>query len=120
MYLTKTKKNKKQNGYCSKEMLDDNLKQYCKEVHGKAKLVKVQKTLTFSTTQKEPPKKGKIDNGESLDSSCSAVQLKESASTANTLNIESVSKSENSAKLSIVIALSSETLSDDENGRSSI
>ena len=43
--------------YCSKEMLDGNLKQYCMQVHGKAKLVKGQKTLTFTTTQEEPPKK---------------------------------------------------------------
>ena len=35
----------------------------------------------------------------------------------NTLNIESVSKSGNSTKLSIVIASSSETSSADENGR---
>ena len=42
-------------GYCSKEMLDGNLKQHCKEVHGKAKLVKGQMTWTFSTTQGEPP-----------------------------------------------------------------
>ena len=27
------------------------------EVHGKARIVKGQKTLTFSTTQQEPPKK---------------------------------------------------------------
>ena len=55
MYLSKTKKSKC--GYCSKEMLDDNLKQHCKEVHEKAKLVKGQKTLTFSTTHEELPKK---------------------------------------------------------------
>ena len=54
-YLSKTKKPKC--GYCSKEMLGENLKQHCKEVHGEAKLVKGQKTLTFSTTQGEPPKK---------------------------------------------------------------
>ena len=54
-------------------MLGDNLKQHCKEVQEKAKLVKGQKTLTFSTTQKESPKKGKNDNEENLDSSCSVV-----------------------------------------------
>ena len=43
----------------SKKMIDDNLKQLCKKAHGKAKFVKGQKTLTFSTTQEEPPKKGK-------------------------------------------------------------
>ena len=96
MYLSKTKKSKC--GYCSKEMLDDNLKQHCKEVHEKAKLVKGQKTLTFSTTQEEPQKKAKGDNGENLSSSYSAVQLKESANSVNTLNIESISKSENSTK----------------------
>ena len=47
------------------------------EVHGKVKLVKGQKKLTFSATQKEPSKKkGKSDNGENLNSSYSAVQLK--------------------------------------------
>ena len=55
MHLSKTKKSKC--GSCSKEMLGENLKQHCKEVHGEAKLVKGQKTLTFSTTQGEPPKK---------------------------------------------------------------
>ena len=84
------------------------------EVHEKAKLVKGQKTQTFSTTQEEPQKKAKSDNGENLGSSYSAVQLEESASSVNTLNIESISKSENSTKS---IALSSETSSADENGR---
>ena len=56
-------------GYCSKEMLDDNLKQHCKEVHGKSKLVKGQMTWTFRKTRKTsrpppPPKKGKSDNEE--------------------------------------------------------
>ena len=96
MYLSKT--NKSKCGYCSKEMLGDNLKQHCKEVQEKAKLVKGQKTLTFSTTQKESPKKGKNDNEENLDSSCSVVQLEESTNSVNTLNIQSISKSEKSAK----------------------
>ena len=60
MYLSKTKKSKCD--YCSKEMLDHNLKQHCKEVRGKAKLVKGQKTLTFTATREEPLKKGKSDN----------------------------------------------------------
>ena len=78
-------------------MLDDNLKQHCQEVHGKTKLFKGQKTLLFSTTQEEPPKKkDKSDNGEKLGSSCIAVQAEESGNSANTLNIESISKSENS------------------------
>ena len=38
--------------------VDDNLKQHCKEAHGKAKLVKDQETLTSSPTQEELPKKG--------------------------------------------------------------
>ena len=87
------------------------------EVHGKARLVKGQKTLIFSTTQQEPPKKGKSNNGENLDSSCSVVQLEGNANSANTLNIESISKRENSTKSSIVIASSSETSSADKNGR---
>ena len=96
MYLNKTKISKC--GYCSKEMLDDNLKRHCKEVDEKAKLVKGQKTLTFSTTQEESQKKAKGDNGENLSSSYGAVQLEESANSVNTLNIESISKSENSTK----------------------
>ena len=79
-------------------MLGDNLKQHCKEVQEKAKLVKGQKTLTFSTTQKESPKKGKNDNEENLDSSCSVVQLEESTNSVNALSIQSISKSEKSAK----------------------
>ena len=71
MYLSKTKKSKC--GYCSKKMLDYNFKQNCKEIHGKAKLVKGQKTLTFSTTQGPPPHIIKSDNEENLDSSCSVV-----------------------------------------------
>ena len=110
--LNKTKKSKC--GYCSKEIPDDNLKQHCKEVHEKPKLVTGQKTLAFSTTQEEPQKKAKSDNGENLSSSYSAVQLEESTNSVNTLNIESISKSENSAKS---IASSSETSSADENGR---
>ena len=49
MYLSETEKSKC--GPCSKEMLDHNLKQHCMEVHVKAKLVKGQKTLAFSTTE---------------------------------------------------------------------
>ena len=68
--------------------------------------------LTFSTTQEEHIKeKAKSDNGENLNSSYSTVQLEESAKGVNTLNIESISKSENSTKSSIVIASSSETSS---------
>ena len=79
-------------------MLGNNLKQHCKEVQVKAKLVKGRKTLMFSTTQEEPPKKGKNDNEENLDSSCSVVQLEESTNSVNTLSIQSISKSEKSAK----------------------
>ena len=45
------------------ENVRDNLKQHYKEVHGKEKLVKDKKTLTFSMNKEEPPKKkGKSDN----------------------------------------------------------
>ena len=86
MYLSKTKKSKC--CYCSKEMVDYSLKQNCKEIHGKAKLVKGQKTLTFILTQGTPPpppplppptkktkqkQKGKSDYEENLDSNCSVV-----------------------------------------------
>ena len=74
--------------------------------------------LTFSTTQEEPIKeKAKSDNGENLNSSYCAVQLEESAKSVNTLNIESISKNENSTKSSIAIASLSETSSADGNGR---
>ena len=90
-------------------MLDKNLKQHCKEVQGKGKLMKGRKTFMFSTAQKEPSKnKGKSANEESLDSSCSFVQSEESENNANTLNIASISKSGNSAKSSIVMASSTE------------
>ena len=112
MYLSKTKKSKC--GYCSKKMLDNNLKQHCKEVHEKIKLVKGQKTLNFGTTQEEPQKKAKSDNGENQSSTYSPVQVEESANSVNTLNIESISKSENSTKS---VASSSETSSADENRR---
>ena len=96
MYLSKTKKSKC--GYCSKEMLDVYLKQQCKEVQGKAKLVKGQKTLTFSTTQEEPPKKKvKSNNGENLNFSSSVIQVEESANSANISNIQSI-KMANSSK----------------------
>ena len=62
-------------------------------------------------TSKE--KKGKGYNGGDLDSTCSDVQ----ANSANTLNIVSISKSENSAKSSIVIALLTEESSAGENGK---
>ena len=65
-------------------MVDYSLKQNCKEIHGKAKLVKGQKTLTFILTQGTPPplpptkktkqkQKGKSDYEENLDSNCSVV-----------------------------------------------
>ena len=68
--------------------------------------MKGQKTLT-----------GKTDKGENLDFSCSVVQVEESANSANTLNIQPISKSDNSAKSSLVIASSSETSSADANGK---
>ena len=40
-----------------RNVIDDNLKQHCKQVHEKAKLLKCQKMLTFNTTYEEPPKK---------------------------------------------------------------
>ena len=49
-------------------MLDNNLKQNCKEVHGKASLVK-NKRRWRSVQFKENLPKGKNDNEENLDSS---------------------------------------------------
>ena len=61
MYLSKIKKSKC--GCCSKEMLDGNLRQSFKEVHGKTMSVKGQKMLLFSTTQDKCTKKNrKSDN----------------------------------------------------------
>ena len=59
-------------------------------------------------------KKCKSDNGD-LDFSCNDVQAEESANSANTLSIESISKSENSTKSLLVIASLTETSSADEN-----
>ena len=85
---------------------------------GKGKISEKPNNVDVLYNWRRTSKKGKIDNGENLDStSCSVVQLEESASNANTLNIESISKSENSVKSSIVIASSSEISSADENER---
>ena len=82
----------------------------------KGKVVKGLKTLKYSTIQEEPPlKKDGSDNGENLDSSCSEVQAEESASSANTLSIEKISKSEILAGSLIVIASLTEAMSVDEN-----
>lgn len=51
-------------------MLDDNLKQYYKEVNGKEKLVKRQKTLSSVRLKHNLKKKDKRDNGENLESKC--------------------------------------------------
>ena len=45
--------------YCSKEVLDDNLKQHCKEVHGKAKLVKGQKNADVQNDLRRTSKEKK-------------------------------------------------------------
>ena len=77
-------------------MLDDNFKQHCKEVQGKAKLVKGKKTLMFKKNLHK--KRGKSDNGENLDFSCSVIKVEESANSANTINVQSISKSDSSTK----------------------
>ena len=45
--------------YCSKEVLDDNLKQHCKEVHGKAELVKGQKNADVQNDLRRTSKEKK-------------------------------------------------------------
>ena len=55
-YRSKTKKSKC--GYCGIEMLDDNLKSHCRNIHKKDKLVKGQQTL-FSLMSGEPKTKKK-------------------------------------------------------------
>ena len=91
MYLSKTKKSKC--GYCSKEMLGNNLKQHCKEV------------VTLQGTRLQHC------HGELWHRGVVVI------SSANTLNIESISKTENSTKSSIVTASSYQKPSADENGR---
>ena len=49
-------------GYCGDEMLDDNLKTHCKNVHGKPKLVKGQQTIAFRSKNDEPKTKQKKTN----------------------------------------------------------
>ena len=44
-------------GYCSKEMLDDNLKQHCKEVHGKGKLSEKPNNVDFQYNSRRTSKK---------------------------------------------------------------
>ena len=62
--------------YCSKDMLNDNLRKHCKEVYWNVKLVKGLKRLTFNKTQEKiPKKKDKSDNGENLDSRWSVFQV---------------------------------------------
>ena len=83
----------------------------------KGKVSERPRNVDFQSNSRRTSKKKVKGNGENLDSSCSIVQLEESANSANTLNIESISKCENSIKLSIIIASSSERSSADENGR---
>ena len=52
---------------------------------GKGKISERPKNVDVHYNYRRISKKGKIDNGENLDSSCSVVQLEESASSANTL-----------------------------------
>ena len=56
-------------------------------------------------------------NKENLNSSCNIVQVDEIASSVNTINIESISNRENSAKSLITLTSSIETSSVDENGK---
>ena len=86
----------------------------CTERQGKSKAKKRWLSVQLNKKLQE---KGKSNNGENLDSSCSIIQPEESANSANTLNIESISKRENLTKSSIVIASSSETSSAGKNGR---
>ena len=55
-------------------VIDDNLKQHCKEVPEKAKLLKDQKRWRSVRVMKNLQRsKSKLDNGERLDSICSGV-----------------------------------------------
>ena len=86
----------------------------CTERQGKRKAKKRWLSVQLNKNLQE---KGKSNDGDNLDSSCSVIQLEESANSANTLNTESISKRENLTKSSIVIASSPETSSADKNGR---
>ena len=69
----------------NRNVIDGNLKQHRQEVHGKARLVKDQKRWRSVRLRKNlQRRKGKHDNGENLDSSCSDVQAEESENSANT------------------------------------
>ena len=84
----------------------------------KGKVSERPKNVDFQyNSRRKSKKKAKTDNGENLNSSYSTIQLEESANSVNTLNIKSISKSENPTKPSIVIASSSETSSANNNGR---
>ena len=83
----------------------------------KGKASERQKDVDVQYNSRKTSPKGKNDNEENLDSSYSVVQPKKNANSENTLNIQSISKSANSVKSSIVIASSSKRSSADENGR---
>ena len=66
-------------------VIEDNFKRHCKEVRGKAKLVKGQKRWhSVRLTKNLQRRKGKRGNREKLDSICSDVQVEERANSANT------------------------------------
>ena len=72
MFKSRTKKSKC--GYCSVEMLDDNLKAHCLNVHGKWKLVKGQQTLFSHAASDDYPRTKKSkqdDDGPSKNTSAS-------------------------------------------------
>ena len=64
MYPSQTKKSKC--GYCFKEMLDDNLREHCKNVHKKPKsvYVKGQRTFDFTPVSEPGRKQSRSDEGE--------------------------------------------------------
>lgn len=76
-----------------------------------------QKGRVSEGQKKRSMKKGKGDNGQKLYSNCSLVQAEENANSANTLNIESASKSESLTKSSVVIASSTEISNTNEKGK---
>ena len=78
MYPSKTKTSLCE--YCGKSMLDNSLGQHCRDVHGKTKLVKGQKTLSFTPFSGSKCKNSRNDSYESQVDTDGATQEHSSVS----------------------------------------
>ena len=84
MYPSKTKTSLC--GYCGKSMLDNSLGQHCRDVHGKTKLVKGQKTLSFTPFSGSKCKNSRNDSYESQVDTDGATQ--EHSSISENISLE--------------------------------